>query len=344
MRTHTVDYRKDRPNDRAWINRGFWVYNVPRLIALCRLLGHKPVVDGTTGFQGRPGSRWVACDRCGIRPDPQGVLDPALWDIGQPYDGEFLDRPIPVRVREQLAKRGHTARLGIPGHWPARPTTSVGGQLVIGRSSSTGISLKVGNCGSEQVLAIDFGITGLFHLYLHTEDHGRWLQRRLNPRGYDSRIIEVDIHHRRLYTKLWARRDEWSKTDPWWMHGSLRLDPRDRLFGDPKYKYEDVGDPVTATVRMPEGDDHQVVLKLQKCTHGRTRGRQAHSWNVHWESKAGIPVRNHDWKGNNTYASGVDVSADAVSDDRWVAEACAAVAAQCSRDRAHYNYTPTNAA
>lgn len=344
MRTHSVDYRKDRPNDPKLLHRGFWVYDVPRLTVLCRLLGHRPIVDGTEGIGERPGSRWVACDRCGIRPEPQGHLDPAQWDIGQTYDGEYLERELSPRVREQLAKRGHTENLGKPGAWPSRPASTVGAELVLGRSSSTGISLKVGNPGSEQTLAADAGVTGLFHLYLHTEDHGRWIQRRLNPTGYESRVIEADIHHGRLHTKLWARRDSRSKSDPWWMHGTVRLDPRDILLGEARYSWEDIGEPVTATVRMPEGDDHEVVLTLQKWTHSRARGRKSFTWRVDWRSKNGIPIRNHDWKGDEVFASTVDVSAAAVDNGHWAAEACAAIAADCSRDRARYTYRPPNAA
>jgi len=343
VRFHTVDYRKHRPNDPHLLHRGAWLYGVPRVILTCRLLGHRPVVDGTEGFGDRPGSRWVACHRCGIRPDPQGFLDPTQWHIGQRYTGDYLTRVIPPQARKQLAARGHTTRLALPGLWPASPTTTIGGELVLGRRARFGIGIKIGNAGSEQVLAADFGLPGLFHLYLHTEEHGRFLQRRLNPTGYDSRVIELDAHNGKLWWQGWARRNEWSRSDPWWMHGTLTIDPRELLLGHARYSYTDVGDPVEATVRMPEGDDHQVVLKLQRCTYGRKRGRKTSSWSVDWSSKKGIPVRIDDWKGDSVYGSGVDVTDDAVTHNQWVALACANIGAQCSRDRARYNYRPADA-
>jgi len=92
----TVDYRKrdgERPG--TLLNRGYFLTGLPRLILLCRLLGHRPVVDGTTGYRDRPGHRWVCCDRCGVRPDPQGQLDPDRWNIGDRYTGPF-DRTRPA--------------------------------------------------------------------------------------------------------------------------------------------------------------------------------------------------------------------------------------------------------
>jgi hypothetical protein len=343
VRFHTVDYCKHRPNDRALLHRGAWLYGVPRVTLWCRLFGHKPVVDGTEGFADRPGSRWVACDRCGIRPEPQGHLDPAHFDIGQAYTGEYLTRDLTPTVRKQLADRGHTDRLGLPGPWPAHPTTTIGAELHVSRHARFGIGIKVGNAGSEQVLAANFGLPWLFHLYVHTEDHGRFLQRRLNPTGYHSRVIELNAHDGKLWWEGWARRHEWSGTDPWWMHGTLTIDPRALLLGPSRYAYENVGEPVPGLVRMPEGDDHPVTLQLQKQHHGRKRGRKTTSWCVDWRSKAGIPVRQDDWKGDSIYGSGVDVTDGAVANGQWPAMACANIAAQCSRDRAHYNYRPTPA-
>ena len=70
MHTHSTNYRKDRKQPGTLINRGFWLNHIPRPLITCRILGHKPVVDGTKGFHDRPGARWVCCDRCGTRPSP----------------------------------------------------------------------------------------------------------------------------------------------------------------------------------------------------------------------------------------------------------------------------------
>lgn len=342
MRFHTVDYRKDRPHDPSLVHRGAWLFGVPRVVLLCRLFGHRPIVDGTKDDALSTRYRWVACDRCGIRPEPQGSPDPAQWTIGQRYTGEYLTRTIPPQARKQLAERGHTARLNLPGPWPAHPTSTIGGELVIGRQATFGAGLKLGNVGSEQVLAADFGLPGLFHLYLHTEHHGQFLQRRLNPTSYQSRVIDITAHHGRLWWELWARRDEQAKTDPWWMHGSLRIDPRTILLGEIRHTYTDVGDRIEATVRMPEGDDHTVTLQLQKRTTGRKHGRKTTHWTVDWDAPAGIPFRNDSWKGDNIYGSGVDITHVAVDNGRWVAEACAQIAAQCTSDRSRYHYLPAD--
>ncbi|WP_045562708.1 hypothetical protein [Streptomyces sp. FxanaA7] len=332
MRLYSIDYSKDR-GERGLLNRGFWVHDIPRIVALCRLLGHKPVVDGTKGIGDLKPSRWVACDRCGTRTDPQGRLDPAVSDIGDRYVGPHDGHKNPHYLLQN------------PGPWPASLTGTVGGQLVIGGrvSSNLGIGFKVGNPGSEHVLSGNLCLGPLGALYLHTENHGRWLQRRLNPTGYDSRVIEVSIHHGCLYWQLWARRDESRASDPWWMSGSLRVDPRHYLLGKRTVVREPQGEPVDGRVCMPDGTVHDVRLSLEKWTTGRQRGRKTERWVVDWSSKAGISFRNHSWKGDEVFGSSVDVPHTAVENDQWVQLACARIAADCARDRARHNYRPTAA-
>lgn len=99
MHRFSVDYgKRDGKRRGTLLNRGYFISGLPRLIPVCRLLGHRPVVDGTQGIGTSKPSRWVCCDRCGIRPDPQGQLDPARWNIGDRYDGP-LDgvRPVPLK-------------------------------------------------------------------------------------------------------------------------------------------------------------------------------------------------------------------------------------------------------
>jgi hypothetical protein len=55
------------------------------------------------------------------------------------------------------------------------------------------------------------------------------------------------------------------------MRDSLRIDPRDLLFGPRRYQHVNIGQPITAVVRMPAGDDHQVQLQLQRTELGRPR-------------------------------------------------------------------------
>ncbi|HWB37587.1 MAG TPA: hypothetical protein VHA75_16355, partial [Rugosimonospora sp.] len=112
MRAHTVDYRAQEDAPPRWrlFDRGFWIYDIPRPLLLCRTLGHKPVVDGT----GTPGehrgmvSRWVVCDRCGVRPHPQGYLDPTEWNVGDRYTGVWTDSP--PQPAEKLKRLEDAAR------------------------------------------------------------------------------------------------------------------------------------------------------------------------------------------------------------------------------------------
>lgn len=335
MRWHTIDYDKDDGHKAGVIlNRGFWLNNLPRFIALCRLLGHRPGIDGYgPDTSSTRAARWVACRRCGVRPAEQGDLSPVQWDVGQRYTGPFNDTPEPAKGDDLYA------RSTIPGRWPAHPTGTVGGQLVIGRSfSGAGISFKVGNAGSEHVLDASIRINPIGALYLHTEKHGTWLQRRLNPVGYQSRVIELSVHDGTLWWKLWAKRDEWTHGTPRWQDGSTTVNLLDRWLGPVRNEFEKVGPTVAGIVRMPEGDTHEVVLQLEKVRTGRRRGRKVESWSVDWESREGIPFRNNSWKGDNVLGSSVTVTSAAMERGMWPEEACAQIAASVARDRSRYGW------
>jgi hypothetical protein len=338
MHHFSVDYRKrDGKKPGTLVNRGFFLNGVPRPLLICHALGHWPVVDGTEGFNGIPGSRWVCCDRCGIRPDPQGTLDPAEWDVGQRYTGAMNGTWTPGTSSRNIEDYRPAKPTRVPGPWPKKPTGALGSQLIIGKTfGGWNIEVKVGNCGSEHTLAAHISLNPLGALYLHTEDFGTWLQRRLNPVGYDSRVIRFGVERGGIEWQLWAKRNEWSRDDPWWMRGRINLDPRDQLFGRRRYAYEDIGDKVTVTVRMPHGDDHQVVMQLQTRTSGRNR-RRFDSFTVDWTSRPGIPTKPH---GGEVCGAAVDVSADSVEKGTWPAEAAAAIAAQMTADRTRYGYRP----
>jgi hypothetical protein len=319
MFAHSTDYR-DREGGRrgTLLDRGFWIHHLPRPLLSCRALGHRPVVDGTTGTRpGRPGYRWVACDRCGLRPESLVDLDAGRWNIGDRYD-----QAVP------------------PCMWP-RATGTLGGQVIIGKSfSGASIGIAVGSAGDDHPLAANVRLNPLGALYLHTDRFGTWLQRRLNPTGHDTRVIELDVTEGTLHWRLWAKRNEWSSSTPRWRDGSFGIDPRDRLLGPVRGSYEDVGEPVTATVRMPDGDDHEVVLKLQRKRVGRRRGTGKLSWSVDWSTRQGIPFRRDSWKGDTVHASAIAASDVAVEKGRWAAEACAAIAADVSEMRTRYRWRP----
>src|ERR1035441_8358552 len=107
MRFHSVDFSRDRHGETGLVNRGFWFY-LPRPLVTCHLLGHTPVVDGAGKF------RWACCDRCGIRPEPQGDFI-STAEIGEPVAAADMPGPWPGKaegtLRGQLV-RGHTSRGG----------------------------------------------------------------------------------------------------------------------------------------------------------------------------------------------------------------------------------------
>lgn len=343
MRWHTVNYRDRGGTDRAGnlVNVGFWLSDIPRPLALCRLSGHRPVVDG---FGPRDNdvrlhaARWVVCDRCAVRPDPQGSLTHVVNDVGARYSGPFGHEPGAVRV---------TPGGNLPGPWPPRDTGTFGGQLVIGgRHNSWGVEVKIGNGGSEQHLAGSVKLGPLGALYLHTEHFGAGLVRRLNGTGYESKVTGFAIHDGHLWWSIWRDRDGgWSSRAPWHeriRNGSVRINPLDILLGPSRYSYEDVGEPVTATARMPHGDDHQVQLQLQRQTLARKRSpRKRRSWTVDWDCSPGIPTK-PGGRGGIT-ASAVEVSEAAVSAGTWPTEAAAAIALRLTADRRRYGWQPAGA-
>lgn len=350
MHWHTTDYRENEAPTRGHLfHRAFRLSGIPRPLIWCRLLGHKPVVDGYG--PDRPGlqaARWVCCDRCGVRPDPQGRLDPGQSHLGRPYRGPHVTAgPLPAARTARLTTLSDTlARHDPPGGWPARPDWAFGGELVLGKTFGLfGIEVKVGNPGSEHTLAAHLRIGPIGALYLHTERLGTWLQRRLVPTGYDSRVISLTAEDWRVRWQLWARRNTSSRSDPWWMRGSINLDLVERVLGPKRSSYDDVGDPVTITVRMPHGDDHDVVAQLQRQTHGRTKGRKTHSWTVDWDTlpgAGGIPTK----PGNRDriYGSAVSVDDQTVGLGAWPMTAAAAIAASLTADRSRYGWrAPTTA-
>jgi hypothetical protein len=350
MRWFTTNYLEDRRENYSGkiLDRGFYLHDVPRLIPLCRLLGHKPVVCGTAPTRPEaPGYRWVCCDRCGVRPEPQGSLDPAKFNIGARYAGPWGD-PLPAKpTKRRDVVKSLKGRYFPPGPWPTRATGELGGQLVLGRSfGGVGIELEIGAAGDDHTVSANVRLDRLGALYLHASRHGQWLQRRLNNRDHDSRVIEFAFEHNGFRWRIWAKSGEWSRDRPWWQDGSICLDPRELLWGATQNWFVDVGSPEATVVRMPDGDDHEVILQLLRHYVGRPRGkRREKGWVVNWDCPSGIPYRINDgWKGGCAYGSGVEVSSKSVEDRTWSREASVAIAAAMTRQRTRYDYSPESLA
>lgn len=344
MHRYSVNYLAQRePEQRGGtlVDRAFWLDDVPRLIPRCRLFGHRPVVDGTAETRpGQPGTRWVCCDRCGVRPEPQGNLDPCDWNIGDSYTGPWrpaLPHLEPQRRDELRSLKGRTSA---PGPWPQTPTGEVGGQLIIGRTfGGAGIEFKVGSAGSEHTLAASLRLHHLGALHIHTHGFGQWLQRRLNANGYSSRVIEVTVDNAALTWRLWAKRDELDSDTPAWREGWVSLDPRDWLWGKHTLDIESVGEPCAAVISLPGSEEeHLVTLQLKRWTTRRQRRRRRKSvtWAVDWRCAAGIetsatPDPDHP---NTIHGAQEFVSAEAVRAGSWGYEAVAALVTRIASQRA----------
>lgn len=364
MFSHITNYRRQdiedgRRSRHPWINIGFWLNDVPRPLVRCWLIGHKPVIDGVGEWKtddngdrlvsryGNP-SRWVVCDRCGVRGEPQGSLDADRWNVGDRYDGPYSPL-LPDTVRaasvEEIKKALRTGEdrpplpsTRPPGRIPYWAHGVLGGQLVVGRTfPGVGATLKVGNPGSEHVLAASFHFgRWLGALYLHTEGFGRGIQRRLNPTGYHSREIGLNLHEGgRLDWKLWAKRDHWSRDDPTWQQGSVNLNLLDRVLGVRRYAYRDVdGGRTTRMVTLPE-KSYLVELRLQRQVLGRRRWRKKLSWTVKWETLGrSIPIRGIDIREERGICgSAVPVDPAAVRTGTWADTAAIAIAARIVEHR-----------
>lgn len=316
LHAFTADYRRD--DGRGLVNKGLFLSYIPRPVLTCHLRGHKPVVDGV-GVVGTDGyvARWVVCDRCGTRPNPQGSLDSEAWNVGDPF------------VRQ------YGATGAMPGPWPKTPTWDLSTQLCIGSSSpGFGAELKVGSGGSENATAGHLRLGRLFAIYVSTGELGRGLQRRLNPTGYESKVTGLTVGHGRIHWQVMAPRDSWSRSTPRWRDGSIRYRILDILLGEKRYAYEDV-DQAAATLTLPHGDAHEITMRLQRRTVARKRGRSRFdAWTVDWDARAGIPTKPHG-RGN---VSGMSVQLTGADIDAWQPTALESITAQITnmRDRDDY--------
>lgn len=122
------------------------------------------------------------------------------------------------------------------------------------------------------------------------------------------------------------------------MSGSVSINPAHYLLGPRTGEMVEQTEKTPTVVRMPGGATYDVTVRLEKWQRGRPRGRKRAAWTLVWDCPAGIPVRNHAWKGDDTYGGGFPVSAAVAESDQWAETAAALIAEHCVEDRARYDY------
>ncbi len=346
LRKHIVNYKKrdDPTGERRTplVNVGFWIRGVPRPAVRCRLLGHRPTVDGVDFAFTAQRSRWVACARCGQRGQPQGRL-PEHLEPGERYDGPWGNPPV------QTVSGAHRGDLDLPGPIGKLEPGMLGGQLVIGvKEWSIGAEVKVGNAGSEHILAANVHLGPVGSLYLHTSDGlGRGVVQLLNRFGTESKVCALEFrrgHRDHLEWKLWADRDNYDRQRRW-RAGSVHIKatrPLDWAFGHPRYWHLPVPAGVAnRVVRLPDGD-YPVALTLRRQIRARERrGRpMTRDWLVSWEA-IGKPIPAKGPSRGRVFGAAVKVSHRSVLAGTWPAEACAQITVRTCRERTSYGWEPS---
>lgn len=321
---HTVDY----PEPRAWINRGFFTHEIPRPILLCRLAGHRPVVDGVDFGHSGEHPRWVVCGRCGTRPHPQGSLNPTHYPLGIPYQGLYDNRISPTQERTRA-----------PGPWPTNPTWDLSTQLLIGGAyPGASVHFKVGNAGSENALAAHLHLGQAFALYISTGELGRGIQRLLNPTGYESKVTELRTMEGLLYWKLWADQNTSTHTTPRWKNGSTPINPLDIIWGPKRNRIKDLGEPVTTTLALPGDETHEVTFQLQRYTLHRPHRRRPISitYRARWETEPGIELTP---TGRRAQSSTITIPTTHTGPDQFLTTATTALTEWIEQERNRHDYT-----
>lgn len=185
-----------------------------------------------------------------------------------------------------------------------------------------------------------------------------------------KRNLTLRVHGGQLWWELWYdheggnsehehRCDGWRQPTVWpwskgrrkhrgWMclrDGNLELNPANELWGRPRPTREVIatGDAFVEPGDFA-GDTYLVQFKLERVTWARehgpswARGEEV-SLAVDWDAGPGIPVRNHDWKGDESLSGHFPVL-EHPGDGPWLAWASEMLLDQIRRDRRHYSYSP----
>lgn len=251
--------------------------------------------------------------------------------------------------------------------WAEGPRARLG---MIG--DNLGFRFHTGGRGSETPVdaAVHFGLGSV---YLSTSLFGRFTE--WVGRGH-KRELSVKTHDGSLWWQVWydddGGNDSYHRCDsrrrprlwPWsagrrkhrgWMclrNGNLELNPADAVWGRASFHREALESPIVVAVPVGEfpGDTYPVELTLEReqlfREHGPAFARRVLSdrFTVSWDARdycKGIPVRNHDWKGDEVLASGVSLpDGYDPADGRWPELAVEQIVEQVKRDRRHFGYVP----
>ncbi|MBF6358163.1 hypothetical protein IU449_27070 [Nocardia higoensis] len=150
---------------------------------------------------------------------------------------------------------------------------------------------------------------------------------------YEGRDLQLSIHDGSLWLKAWVHGDSWERGEfAKWRDRSFNLNPLDRLYGRPRYWFEDI-ETAAIAIRMPEAV-YPVVAKLQRQTFGRPKSKKrVASWTVDVDAPKGIPYRADlsGWKGDRVHGFGVTLRERR---EDWTVDARAAIEAYILKHRA----------
>lgn len=249
------------------------------------------------------------------------------------------------------------------------------GQLEIARQSkpdSCGVKLHLGDRGSETPVdgMLDLGWVA-FYWGVNAPGLGRLCERI--GAGH-KRDVSLRIFGGSLWWKVWYdddngmdahhRCDSWRqpKLWPWslgrrkhrgWMclrDGNIDLNPVDAFWGRQLWLRDESFPEETTRALVPvgefEGDEYQVDFTLERRTVRRQHGprwvqRIARvDYTAKAECRPGIPIRNHEWKGDEILGWHVDIPHEHVDRGTWLGEAVLRTIDLVRRNRLRYGYRP----
>lgn len=363
-------FRSHKDTEGMW--RGHARFELPTN-PICWLFGHRARVEVVESQYSAP---WllIECRVCGLRysnPHAERVLTD-----GPPAERAKRAKALQARQVE-VARRDPAqvaaSASGREGY--GHRTLGVNVEVVTpkyrqretGWWNNIGFRIHFGDRGSETPIDLSVHASRLGSAYLSLSGvGGRFCE--FVGRGH-KRDLSIKTHSGQLWWKVWydgeSGNDEHHRCDKWrtpkfwpwsagrrkyrsWMclrDGNIDLNPVDAIWGSPKYLRTEVGDVRTGLVVVGEfeRDEYLVDFQLERYEVRREHGpawvrRVLRSgWDYQAKCKPGIPVRNHDWKGDEILGWGGKIES---VDGDWLPAAVANTIEQVKRDRRHYGYCP----